>query len=83
MQITFDCIKPLINRFHINWVAIKLFLKNEYQVDGKAGWEHPPSDRYKKKNEISTSSYSYSLVQQTCKVRVKVTDTMFKKKETG
>lgn len=37
MQITFDCIKPLIYRFHINWVAIKLFLKDEYQVDGKAG----------------------------------------------
>lgn len=37
LEITFDCIKSLIYRLHINWVAIKLFLKDEYQVDGKAG----------------------------------------------
>lgn len=39
LQITFDCIKSL-------WVAIKLFLKDEYQVDRKAGWEHPPPNQY-------------------------------------
>lgn len=37
LEITFDCIKSLLYRLHINWVAIKLFLKDEYQVDGKAG----------------------------------------------
>lgn len=37
LQITFDCIKSLIYRLHIDWVAIKLFLKDEYQVDRKAG----------------------------------------------
>lgn len=32
-----------------------------------------------RKIEISTSSYFYSLVQQNCKLRDKVTATMFKK----
>lgn len=71
---------------HIDWVAIKLFLKDEYQVDRKAGWEHPPPNQYIyiRQIEISTLSYSYNLCKQNGKLLaiVTCTDRMLKN-ETG